>query len=160
MASKTNVNLFRAFLILIWYSISMISAQVSDNWTPVESVPDPRSVIDHLEPELDVRAVSLQYIRVLEAFAAQIGDGLTTGDIRTANTAFWGSAYGLGLSICSGVSISEQSAKSGVSVSAVSEAARTFVEVNGLKPPRHMIDARLTEVAASNASNGNSPPSL
>ncbi len=99
---------------------------------------DQRTPIDYIEPELDVRSASLRYIRVLEAFATRVGDALRTGDIRSANTAFWGSAYGLGLSICSGVSMTERASHVGVTRATISKTAQSFVTDNGLSPSFYM----------------------
>ena len=99
---------------------------------------DPRTPIDYIEPELDVRNASLRYIRVLEAFANRVGDALKTGDIRTANTAFWGSAYGLGLSVCGEVSMTSRAAHVGVKRATISKVAQSFITDNGLPPSFYM----------------------
>ncbi len=102
---------------------------------------DQRTPVDYIEPELDVRNASLRYIRVLEAFATRVGDALRTGDIRSANTAFWGSAYGLGLSICSGISMTERASHVGVTRATISKTAQSFVTDNGLPPSFYMKSA-------------------
>ncbi len=102
---------------------------------------DQRTPIDYIEPELDVRSASLRYIRVLEAFAARVGDALRTGDIRAANTAFWGSAYGLGLSICDGVTMTKRASFVGVTKATISKIAQDFTENNGLPPSFYMKSA-------------------
>lgn len=102
---------------------------------------DRKTPIDYIEPELDVRNASLRYIRVLEAFAARVGDALSTGDIRAANTAFWGSAYGLGLSCCGEVSMSRRASFVGVTRATISKVAQSFVTDNGLPPSFYMKSA-------------------
>lgn len=99
---------------------------------------DQRTPVDYIEPELDIRNASLTYIRVLEAFATRVGDALRTGDIRSANTAFWGSAYGLGLSICGGVSMTARASFVGVTRATISKAAQSFANDNGLPPSFYM----------------------
>lgn len=102
---------------------------------------DQRTPIDYIEPEVDVRNAGLRYIRVLEAFATRIGDALSTGDIRTANTAFWGGAYGLGLSICGDLSMTKRASFVGVTRATISKAAQAFVTDNGLSPSFYMKSA-------------------
>lgn len=103
---------------------------------------DQRTAVDYIEPEIDVRSASLRYIRVLEAFATRVGDALRTGDIRSANTAFWGSAYGLGLSICGGTSMTERAIHVGVTRATISKTAQSFVTDNGLQPSFYMKSAQ------------------
>lgn len=103
---------------------------------------DQRTPIDYIEPELDVRNASLRYIRVLEAFATRVGDALSTGDIRSANSAFWGSAYGLGLSICGEVSMTKRASFVGVTRATISKVAQSFVTDNGLPPSFYMKSAQ------------------
>lgn len=103
---------------------------------------DQRTPIDFIEPELDVRNASLRYIRVLEAFATRIGDALSTGDIRAANTAFWGSAYGLGLSVCGEISMTSRAQYVGVTRATISKVAQSFVTDNGLPPSFYMKSAQ------------------
>ncbi len=102
---------------------------------------DQRTPVDYIEPELDLRSASLRYVRVLEAFAKRIGDALCTGDIRSTNTAFWGSAYGLGLSICDGQSMTERASHVGVTRATISKTAQSFVTDNGLPPSFYMKSA-------------------
>ncbi len=103
---------------------------------------DQRTPIDYIEPELDIRSASLSYIRVLEAFATRVGDALRTGDIRSANTAFWGSAYGLGLSICDGVKMTVRASHIGVTRATISKTAQSFCTDNGLPPSFYMKSAQ------------------
>lgn len=102
---------------------------------------DRRTAVDFIEPELDVRNASLSYIRVLEEFATRVADGLKTGDIRSANTAFWGSAYGLGLSCCEEISMTQRASFMGVTRATISKSAQSFVTDMGLSPSFYMKSA-------------------
>ncbi len=124
----------------------------------IDEFPDPRSVIDHIEPEFDLRARGLRYIEVLEAFATYIGDGLNAGDLRAATTAFWSASYAIGLSCCNGMNIEQCSATLGVESAVILTAARTFVAANHLKPPRHMASSNGS--GNVNGRNGDSAPAL
>jgi len=125
-----------------------------------------RTVIDDLEPleisPADLREAAQKYVAIMNAFAAKIQTGFRD---RNAEVAFWGCCYGLGLSNCEGVSMTEKAEQLGVTRATISKTARSFVEANNLKPSWHMkqetsnyIESRLKQVAASNGnSNGASP---
>ncbi len=68
-----------------------------------------RTPIDMLEPisnsqPEDLRDAAQRYVSIMNAFARRIESGLSEGDLKTVAAAFWGCAYGLGLSCCDGVS--------------------------------------------------------
>ncbi len=102
---------------------------------------DQRTPIDYIEPELDMRHASLGYIRVLDAFAMHMGEALKTGNSGTVNTAFWGAVYGLGLSVCGGVTMTKCASHLGVTRATISKTAQSFVTKAGLPPSFYMKSA-------------------
>ena len=104
---------------------------------------DPRTPIDYLEPELDARSANRRYIDVLEAFGERVEEALNTGDLRSVSIEFWGVAIALGLPCCVGMNVTKLSLQLGVGSEAIEQAARSFVETNGLKPS-HYIDSNGT----------------
>ncbi len=101
-----------------------------------------RTAVDYIEPLSDGRSEYQRYVQVLQAFATRIGDALKTGDMRSANTAFWGCAYGLGASVCGGVSMTERASHVGVTRATISKTAQSFVTDNGLQPSFYMKSAQ------------------
>src|SRR6266850_5969838 len=102
---------------------------------------DHRTAVDAIEPQLDVRAAGLRYVRVLQSFANKVNDGLSTGDIRSARTAFWGAAYALGLQCCENVTMTRCASYVGVTRATISKAAQSFTTENGLSPSFYMKNA-------------------
>jgi hypothetical protein len=123
-----------------------------------------RTAIDELEPldtsPTDLREAAQKYVSVMNAFARRIELGLSEGDLKSVAVNFWGAAYGLGLSCCEGMSMTERSAQIGVQRATISKQARLFIEANGLPPSYYMkqetdgyVTSRLAQVAASNGSS-------
>jgi hypothetical protein len=129
-----------------------------------------RTPVDDLEPisvspPEDLREAALKFVSVLNSFARRIESGLSDGDLKSVAVNFWGAAYGLGLSCCEGLSMTERSAQIGVQRATISKQARQFVESNDLPPSYYMkqetdayIESRLAQLNSGNGSNGEEHP--
>jgi hypothetical protein len=127
-----------------------------------------RTPIDDLEPleasPADLREAALKYVSVLEAFANRIESGIAEESLKSTKVNFWGAAYGLGLSCCEGMTMTERSLAIGVERATISKQARLFIEANDLPPSWYMkteadsyVTSRLKQVAASNGNGADHP---
>lgn len=99
---------------------------------------DPRTPVDYIEPQVDVWSAQERYIGVLQSFANRIKEGLSSGDMRSAQTSFWGAAYGLGLKCCANITMTQRASMIGVKRATISKAAQSFITDNSLPPSFHM----------------------
>jgi hypothetical protein len=144
----------------------MIEHKYYASKTPEEWI-SRRHPVDDLEPTMlqsdAIRDARLQTVRLLNALAGSIEGAISKGNIKGIQTAFWGAAYGLGLNVCQGVSMTQRALSLGVERAALSKRATSFCSANGLDPSFLMKresylayrEARLEVIANSaNGSNG------
>jgi hypothetical protein len=129
-----------------------------------------RTAVDELEPisassSEDLREAALKFVSVMNAFARRIESGLADRNLKTVEVNFWGAAYGLGLTCCEGLSMTERSERIGVQRATISKQARIFIEANDLPPSWYMkqetdnyVTSRLAQLNKGNGSNGAEHP--
>ena len=71
----------------------------------------------------------------MNAFARRMEYGLRDGNVAVA---FWGTTYGLGLSCCKGMSMTEKASDWDSPTTTISKAARSFIRTNALPPSWYM----------------------
>jgi hypothetical protein len=64
-------------------------------------------------PQEDLRDAALKFVRIPDTFVRRI-EARLEGDLKSARTHFWGTAYGLGLSCCEGMTMTERAVQIGV----------------------------------------------